>query len=142
MSVRVKTAYHPYLLVAFYLHCLPPDIIDHIPRSTRHDWNHKDTTTLFGYDWYLQNHALFDTLQQISINKRLLRVNRALIHIIALKRFISRYAQSKINGVNQVIINHIYKIRCLFDLKTTLKCLQLPFSWYLQIRRKQGCSLL
>jgi hypothetical protein len=60
MQQHTKTSYHPYLLVAFYLNCLPKNILQIIPRSTRFDWNHRDIQDSFGYDWFLkQSHYSF-----------------------------------------------------------------------------------
>src|SRR5260370_12123512 len=91
MLVRPKTSYHPYLLAAFYLNCLPADLLQRIPRSTRHDWTRKDQIALYGYDWYNANRPLFDTLLEVTASKQLLRINRALLLIIALKRFLIFY---------------------------------------------------
>jgi putative transposase len=142
MNPRPKTCYHPYLLVAFHLHCLPADLITLIPRSTQYDWSHKDQAALFGYEWYFQNRYLFNTLQEVAGNRRLLQVNRAFIRIIALNRFISRNThrvRENIVQINKVLLNNVLKIGHVFGIKTTLKCLQKPYSWYLQIRRKGTC---
>ena len=55
MHAKQKTAYHPYLIVAFYLHFLPPEWKDRIPRSTRYDWQQKRQSDLFGYEWCQQH---------------------------------------------------------------------------------------
>ena len=39
---RQKTTYHPFLLIAFHLNCLPDNELLAIPRSTRFDWVHRD----------------------------------------------------------------------------------------------------
>src|SRR5258708_23731479 len=142
MLVRPKTSYHPYLLVAFYLNCLPADLLQRIPRSTRHDWNHKDQIALYGYDWYNENRQLFDTLREVTASKQLLRINRALLRIIALKRFIVRY-HDRIKGnifhINEVVLNTIHKIIGTISLKTTIKYLQRSYSWYWQLKKNQRC---
>lgn len=85
MQARTKQSYHPFVLVAFYLDILPENLLDWIPRSTKNDWQHKKLTELFGYDWYLQNRHLFNTLQQVAVNKNLLLVNKVLLKVIAVK---------------------------------------------------------
>src|SRR5664279_5431886 len=84
MQQHTKTSYHPYLLVAFYLNCLPKNILQIIPRSTKFDWNHRDIQDSFGYDWFLENKDLFHTLQMVAINKRLLKINKAFLRVIAI----------------------------------------------------------
>ena len=63
-----KTGYHPCLLVTLYLNCLPENILQFIPRSTKYDWDKRETKNSFGYDWFLKNKDLFYTLhfKQIS----------------------------------------------------------------------------
>jgi len=144
MSFRPKVSYHPYLLVAFYLRCLPIDIEERIPKSTRHDWSHKDMASLYGYEWYLQNQQLFQTLQQVSVSNRLLQINRALLRVIALKRFMGHHAhriKDNVQGINGVILDNIRKISDSIGLKTALKSLQLSYSQYLKMRIDNCCSI-
>ena len=142
MLPRPKTSYHPYLLVAFYLNCLPVDLLQRIPRSTRHEWSNKDQVALYGHEWYLENKQLFGTLQEVAASKQLLRVNRALLRVIALKRFVERY-QDRIKGnifqITEVVINTIHKITEVIGCKATLKYMDRSYGWYLQLRRKLRC---
>ncbi len=138
MSIRLKTSYHPYLLIAFYLNCLPEAWQHRIPRSTRHDWKHKDVTALFGHDWYLQNRHVFDTLQQVASSQRLLRVNRALLQVIALKRFIQKYqhrVKQKMTDTQTVVAVRLEKIAGIMGVKKSLKYLEQSYSWYLELRK-------
>jgi len=140
MSIRLKTSYHPYLLIAFHLNCLPEEWLEHIPRSTRHQWKQKDVSAQFGYDWYVQNRHLFRTLEQVASNKKLLRVNKALVQLIVLKRFIQRYqyrVKENRADTKRVVLTRIQKAAGIISLKTTLKCLQLPYSWYLNLRQQR-----
>jgi hypothetical protein len=142
MSLRTKTSYHPHLLIAFYLQCLPPDWLQRIPRSTRHEWSNKDLTVLYGYDWAMQHQQLFDTLREVSTSRRLLRINTALLRLIALKRFIDRHytrLKENIPPVRDVVLNNIQKTVGILSLKTTLKYLQQSPRWYSQLRTKQRC---
>jgi hypothetical protein len=140
----MKTSYHPAITVAFYLNCLPNDLVQYIPRFTRFDWQHKDKSTYFGYEWFCQNQQLFQTLKQVSTNKKLLQINRALTRIIAIKRFITIYT-SCIRGnrltVTQTVITNIAKVTAIFGLIKTLRFLQLPYSAYLKIKRSARCNL-
>jgi hypothetical protein len=127
MPLRPKSSYHPYILVAFYLNCLPADIQQQIPTSTRHDWRYKDQTALYGYDWYLRNQHTFDTLQQIATHKRLLQINKTFLRIIALQKFIRVHAyciKDNIYNINDVVLNNLQKIIRIFGIRTTLKCMQ------------------
>src|ERR1700686_2969367 len=87
MQQHAKTSYHPYLLVAFHLNCLPKNILQIIPRSTKFDWDHRDIQDSFGYDWFLENKDLFHTLKMVAINKKLLKINKAFLRVIAIIRF-------------------------------------------------------
>jgi len=110
MPLKTKASYHPHLLIAFYLHCLPPEWLQRIPRSTRHEWSHKDQAALYGHEWALQNQQLFDTLREVSTSRRLLRINKALLRLIALKRFIDRHharLKDNIPPVRDVVLNTI-----------------------------------
>src|ERR1035437_10167338 len=82
-----KTCYHPYLLVAFYLNWPPENILQIIPRSTKYDWDKRKIKNSFGYDWFLENKDLFHTLQLVATNKKLLKINKAFLSIIAINRF-------------------------------------------------------
>jgi putative transposase len=140
----MKTSYHPAITVAFYLNCLPPELSQHIPRSTRFDWQHKDKSTYFGYEWFCQNQQLFQTLRQVSSNKKLLRINKALIRIIAIKRFITNYTSCiKENRltVTQTVIGNIAKATTIFGLIKTLRFLQLSYSTYLKLKKTARCNL-
>jgi hypothetical protein len=87
MPPRTKLTYHPYLLIAFHLHCLPDELRDRIPRSTRFDWSRKELNTAFGFEWACKQEQLFTILQQVAGSQKLLRVNVALLRIIAIKRY-------------------------------------------------------
>src|ERR1700688_4902269 len=79
-----KTSYHPFILIAFYLICLREDILQIIPRSTQFDWHHRDIENSFGHEWCQENKNLFSTLQMVVRNRKLLRINKALLRIIAI----------------------------------------------------------
>jgi putative transposase len=140
----MKTSYHPAITVAFYLNCLPPDLVQYIPRSTRFDWQHKDKSTYFGYEWFCQNQQLFQTLKQVSSNKKLLLINKALIRIIAIKRFITNYISCLRENrltVTQTVIANIAKVTAIFGLTKTLRFIQIPYSAYLKLKRVARCNL-
>jgi putative transposase len=91
----------------------------------------------------MQHQHLFNTLQQVAVNRRLLQVNKALLRVIALSRFIKRYKQrikGNISDIRPAVLNNIYKISCVLGVKPALKCLQLSYAAYLQMRRKQRCG--
>lgn len=87
----MKTSYHPAFQVAYYLQCLPNELTQQIPRTTKFDWNNKNIKHSFGYDWYQENQQLFEIMQVVSKHQQLLKVNRVLIRVIAIKRFILCY---------------------------------------------------
>jgi hypothetical protein len=125
-------------MIAFHLKCLPEEWQQRIPRSTRHDWKQKDMTALFGNDWYMQNRHVFDTLQQVASSRRLLRANRALLQVIALKRFIQKYhhrIKQKMSDTQKVVLVRLEKIAGVMGVKASLKYLELSYSWYLELRK-------
>jgi putative transposase len=140
----MKTSYHTAITVAFYLNCLPPELSQYIPRSTRFDWQHKDKSTYFGHEWFCQNQQLFQTLRQVSTNKRLLQINKTLIRVIAIKRFITIHAASiknKLFSITQTVLFNITKVNAVFNLTKTLRLLQLPYSAYLKLKKTARCNL-
>ena len=140
----MKVSYHPAITVAFYLNCLPNELLQYIPRSTHFDWQHKDKSACFGYDWFCQNQQLFQTLRQVSSNKKLLQINKALIRIVAIKRFITNHAaciKDKLFNTTNTIIGNIAKVCTVFGLTKTLRYLQLPYSAYLKLKKTAQCNL-
>ena len=111
---RPKQTYHPFVLVAFFLDILPAEVIAVIPRSTLYDWKHKQVNELVGYDWYCGQQHLFTTLQAVATSRQLLRINRALLRVIALQRFIKKYQQqlaAGLSGTVAVAVRGIQKMR-------------------------------
>jgi len=142
MTPRPKSAYHPYILVAFDLNCLPDDLLLHIPRSTKHGWLHKDQTALFGHDWYIQHKNTFDTLKLVVAHKRLLQLNKAFLRVFALQKFIRNHAHrinDNIYRINETVLNNLYKASQILGVKTTLRYLHQSYSWYLTLKRKNRC---
>src|ERR1019366_2286042 len=133
---NTKTCYHPYLLVAFYLNCLPENILQFIPRSTKYDWDKREIQNSFGYDWFLENKDLFHTLQLVAINMNLLKINKAFLRIIAIKRFmIINMAGIKAGRklLKTVVINNIQKAAVTIGVRQNLKeiaAVSRPFSIY------------
>jgi hypothetical protein len=89
---RPKTSYHPFVLIAFHLNCLPDNLSHAIPHSTRFDWLQRDFQNSFGFAWYIENKNLFLTLELITKNKKLLKINWALLRVIAIKLFIKKHS--------------------------------------------------
>ena len=54
-----KTCSDTYLLIAFYLNCLPENILQFILRSTKYEWDEREIKNSFGYDWFLKDKDLF-----------------------------------------------------------------------------------
>jgi transposase InsO family protein len=65
-------------------------------------------------------------------------VNRALIRIIAIKRFITCYTgqiKEKVFNAPQTLLANILKASAILGLEQTLRLLQMPYSQYLNLRR-------
>ena len=138
----MKASYHPAILIGFYLNCLPDKLYNHIPRSTRFDWKHKNNTVQFGHQWFLQNQALFSALQAVSTNQRLLQINLALLRVIALQRFMKKYAEQlreHVFNTPQVILHTIRKLKKIIGLSGTLRMLQFSYSQYLRLHKAKKC---
>jgi hypothetical protein len=141
-SERLKTSYHPYLLVAFHLNCLPEDILAVIPRSTRFDWHHREIHNSFGYDWFKENEQQFKTLKLVAQNKRLLTFNKALLRVIALKRFIENNSDAIRTGrsfVKRVAFDWVQKIANHLGVKKALRFLNLNHQYYSKLKSKAKC---
>ena len=140
---RSKTCYHPYLLVAFHLNCLPDKMLQIIPRSTRFDWDKRDLQSSFGYDWFCENKDLFHTLQMVAINKKLIFINKALLRVIAIKRFIKDNSIGIHAGrmsLKTVIASNIQKVGKIVVVTKTLRYLDLNFHQYTRLKRNITCS--
>jgi hypothetical protein len=87
---------------------------------------------------------LFQTLRHVSSNKKLLRINKALIRVIAIKRFIANYTscirENRLTVI-QTVIGNIAKASAIFGLTNTLRFLQLPYSAYLKLKKTARCNL-
>jgi len=145
MQNHSKQSYHPFILIAFYLNILPESILVKIPRSTRYDWEHKSEINLFGYEWYLENQNLFNALQQIVTNKKLLKINKALIRIIAIRHFLQHHQthiRYKHFNATATAINNIQKVKDILGARLTLKYLNLSRQQYWQLKQKQSVSNL
>jgi putative transposase len=140
MSPRPKLTYHPYLIIAFHLHCLPEELRTRIPRSTRFDWSQRELSTAFGFDWACQQHQLFATLQQVACSKKLLRVNIALLRIIAIGRFMQLHAaRFSSKAIRRVVLETIEKVSTEIKVPVILKCLHRSFGWLQQLRNDRRC---
>jgi putative transposase len=143
MKIRPKQSYHPFVVVAFYLLILPEKLLCKIPRSTQYEWQHKPVMELFGYDWYCQNQHLFTTLQEVAASKRLLQVNRTLLRIIAIQRFLQKHQshiRHKIFNAANTAVQNIRKSQEVLGLNMTLKLLDLSQQQYWQLKQKLRCS--
>ncbi|MFT3947195.1 MAG: hypothetical protein QM763_09500 [Agriterribacter sp.] len=138
MHLRSRQSYHPFVMVAFYLQFLPEDISAAIPRSTRHEWQHKPVSELFGYDWYCRNLHLFHTLQEIAASSKLQKINMALLRIIAIQRFMHKYKllmQSRLSAVNTVVLSNIAKAAKQTGFSFCLKLLGFSRQQYRQLKQ-------
>jgi len=78
---RSRNQYHPVVPLAFGLALLLPEVYRQVPRSTRHDWRIRQAKQLFGQE-------LAGVFPALTTNHWLLRVNKTLIRILAIRKFI------------------------------------------------------
>ena len=138
----MRTFYHPALILGYYLNSLPEDLLQQIPKSTRADWQHKINSNQFGYEWFAANRQLFSNIQQIQEHRQQAAANKLLLKIIALTRFIEKYRGSlkeRRVKVQQAVLYSICKISLQFGLMKTLKWVQLPYSFYLNLKNSSRC---
>jgi hypothetical protein len=89
---RGRKQYHPVVPLAFGLALLPPDVYRQVPRSTRHDWRIRQAKQLFGQELVTQQQKLAEVCSALTTNNWLLRVNKTLIRILAIRKFIQTHA--------------------------------------------------
>lgn len=138
-----KRQYHPYIPLAFHLCILPEQALQQVPRSTRHYWRKKDIQQLTGYEYVIGQQDVLSTLSLIASNKHLLAVNRALLKIIAISRYISKNIQG-IKLVRIPIINCLMKqvssIIPLMGLRKTLRWCNFSYAQWRRLLNKQLCA--
>lgn len=143
MLHRTKTIYHPNLIAGYYLNILPAELFKQIPRSTQHDWNVKQHLNMFGSDWGSSNRKRLETFSVINNNKRLLAINESLVKIIAIKKYIARYANRIKDGIGQAdktVLKHIKKAAFTLGLNTTLSYIQIYSSFYYGLSKPKKCN--
>ena len=143
-NIPAKRSYHPSILIAFHLKFLPEELSSALPRSTRSGWNHKEQRLQFGYDWFIDNKDRFATLQCVAANEHLIKINKALIKIIALRRFITSHKQrlkDKAGSAAAVVVNTIEKLKPVFNVKKILHALQMDAKEYRKLRKEKQCSI-
>jgi len=139
---RHKTSYHPFILIAFHLNCLPDNLLGCIPKSTRFDWVHKKFQDCFGFGWYQENKDMLLTLQLISQHKKILKLNKALLRVIALRSFLKKHAAALSAGsasINMAVIGNIQKVAYVMGLRKALRFIDLDFNVYAKIRKNRTC---
>jgi len=142
-SSAKKRAYHPFIWVGFYLQILPREVLQNIPRSTRHYHENIEQENLFGYRQYMENRQLIATLKEVANSKQLLAINKTLLKLFALKRFMTTYRHAlkdKAGGVIAAVVANIEKVATRMPLKKCLRILQLDFTWWYAAKHKIRCA--
>jgi putative transposase len=143
MPALTKTIYHPHLITGYFLKILPTNLLQQIPRSTQYDWNKKQGKSMFGNDWSDKNKERLKTLQLIHNNDSLLKINNALLKIIAIKKYTAKYALRIKDGIGKAdatVLTHIKKAASILGLHTTLSYLQITPSFYRGLSKIKKCS--
>jgi hypothetical protein len=69
----------------------------------------------FGYEWSQENRRLFDMIQLVARNKKLFKINIALLRILAIKAFIKKNSDGLAAGLatlKKVAARNIQKVPC------------------------------
>ena len=97
---------------------------------------------LSGYAWYQENKNLFDTLQLVAQNKKLLKINTTLVRVIAIKAFIKKNVaglNAGLASLKMVATSNIQKVSRVIGLGKALKYLDIDFKYYAKLNRKIAC---
>lgn len=138
-----KRQYHPYIPLAFHLNILPEKATQQLPRSTRHYWRKKDLQQLAGYEFAIGQQDLLDTVATIASNKHLLAVNKALIKMIAIIRYIRKYRLGIKSGRAPIVNCLIKKINSIvptIGLRKTLHWCTFSYVQWRRLWNKQLCA--
>jgi len=138
-----KRQYHPYIPLAFHLRILPEKFTQQLPRSTKHYWRKKDLQQLSGYELAIEQQDTLNTLSVIASNKHLLTVNKALIKIIALSRYISKNAHSIRSGRTPIVncfIKQVNSISPVMGLRKILHWCKFSYAQWRRLLNKQLCA--
>lgn len=138
-----KRQYHPYIPFAFHLRILPEKAAQQLPRSTRHYWRKKDLQKLAGYEFAIQQQDILNTVAVIASNKHLIAVNKALIKMIAISRYISKNAQGIRSGRTHIVncfINQVNHISKVMGLRKTLHWCKFSYAQWRRLLNKQLCA--
>lgn len=138
-----KRQYHPYIPLAFHLRILPEKLTQQLPRSTKHYWRKKDLQQLTGYELAIEQQSTLNTLSVIASNKHLLTINKVLIKIIALSRYISKNIQGIRAGRTPIVncfIKQVNSISPVMGLRKTLHWCKFSYAQWRRLLNKQLCA--
>ena len=79
--MRTKKSYHTDFILQYKLNLLPQAVQKNVPVSTRHNWNKRDMTQLFGYDAAMASEENMAMIKDFLCKKRLLYAGKAVYHI-------------------------------------------------------------
>jgi hypothetical protein len=85
---------------------------------------------------------MFLTLQLISQHKKILKLNKALLRVIALRSFLKKHAAALSAGsasINMAVIGNIQKVAYVMGLRKALRFIDLDFNVYAKIRKNRTC---
>jgi putative transposase len=85
---------------------------------------------------------MFLTLQLISQHKRLLKINRALLRVIAIRSFLknnSTALAARSASCKMAVVGNIQKVSQVLGLRNALRFIDLDFKYYAKLRKKRSC---
>ncbi|MFZ6025671.1 MAG: hypothetical protein ACOYVG_14570 [Bacteroidota bacterium] len=138
-----KRSYHPYILLAFHLQLLPPQVFLQLPRSTKQYSKSKNQADLFGFELCSQQEDIIHTLSLVTRNKQLLTFNKALLHILAIKKYVQTYLfaiRQKRPSIIQTLVHNIQKVTGVIGLTKALKFTGLSYARWLKFSQWNSCS--
>ena len=100
---------------------------------------------MFGAGWGEKNTEKFKILELINSNQSLLKINSALIKIIAIKKYIAKYdrrLKDCVGKADKIVLTHIKKVSEVFGLNAALSYLQVTKSFYRSLSKIKKCIFL
>ncbi len=85
---------------------------------------------------------MFLTLQLISQHKRPLKINRALVRVIAIRSFLKKNSTAlaaRSASCKMAVIGNIQKVSQVLGLRNALRFIDLDFKYYAKLRKNRSC---
>lgn len=141
--LMIYKKYHTDLILQFKLKLLPVETVKSIPHSTRHNWNKRNMTQLFGYDAALASEGNMAMIKDFLSRKRLMKCAKALyfVHQTYAGILNSLKRKKKIMKDNKkVIIDTIERIKNDIGFKRALNFFGISYQRFYTWKKEFDCK--